>query len=54
MSEVQAIIPQIQDVTVANSGDDTILEVTFFHTPIMPAHHVNEVEVDIGGLISNY
>ena len=54
VSEVQAIIPQMQDVTVTNSGDDTILEVTFFHTPVMPAHHVNEVEVDVDGVITNY
>ena len=54
VSEVQAIIPQMQDVTVTNSGDDTILEVTFFHTPVMPAHHMNEVEVDIDDVITNY
>ena len=54
VSEVQAIIPQIQDVIVTSSGDDTILEVTFFHTPVMPAHHVNEVEVDIDDVITNY
>jgi len=54
VSEVQAIIPQMQDVSVTNSGDDTILEVTFFHTPVMPGHRVNFVEVDIDGVISNY
>ena len=54
VSEVQAIIPHIQDVIVTSSGDDTILEVTFFHTPVMPAHHVNEVEVDIDDVITNY
>jgi hypothetical protein len=54
VSEVQAIIPQMQDVSVTNSGDDTILDVTFFHTPVMPGHRVNFVEVDIDGIISNY
>jgi hypothetical protein len=54
VSDVQAIIPQIEDVSVSTSGADTILEVTFFHTPVMPGHHVNFVEVDFDGVFSTY
>lgn len=52
--EVEAILPQVQDVTVSNIGDDTLLDVTFYHTPVTASHYVNEVEVDIDGVITNY
>ena len=54
VSEVEAIVPQVQNVAVTNSGDDTLLEVTFYHTPVTGSHYVNEVEVDVDGIVTSY
>jgi len=54
VSEVHAIVPQVQELTVSNSGDDTLLDVTFYHSPVTSSHYVNEVEVDVDGVITNY
>ena len=54
VSDVEAIVPQVQDVTVSNSGDNTLLDVTFYHTPVTASHYVNGVEVDVDGVITNY
>ena len=49
-----AIVAQIQDISVLESGDDTLLEVTFFHNPVDAAHYVNEIEVDVIGVFTTY
>lgn len=54
ISNVMAIVPQIQDITVLENGDDTLLEVTFFHNPVNAAHYVNEIEVDVNGVFTTY
>ena len=54
MSEAEAIVPQVQELTVSNSGDNSLLDVTFYHTPVTASHYVNEVEVDVDGVITSY
>jgi len=49
-----AIIPVLTDVDVWNSGGDTILNVTVFHSPEDPSHHVDLIQVDIEGNIQNF
>ncbi len=51
---VFAIVPQVTDVVVWNSGGDTILNVTVYHTPVTPSHHVDEIEVDVEGNIQSF
>ena len=51
---VFAIVPQVTDVIVWNSGGDTILNVTVYHTPETSLHHVNEIKVDVEGNIQTF
>lgn len=45
-----AIIPQIQNVLVWESGGDVIVNVTVFHTPVSPpTHYVSKIEVNVSG-----
>jgi hypothetical protein len=54
VAPVEAIIPQVQDVTVWNSGGETILNITVYHTPLTSLHHVDTVEVDVEGNITSF
>jgi hypothetical protein len=54
VTPVKANIPQVQDVIVWNSGSETILNITVFHTPVTALHHVDEIEVDVGGSITSF
>jgi hypothetical protein len=54
VAPVEAIIPQVQDVTVWNSGGETILNITVYHTPLTSLHHVDKVEVDVEGNITSF
>jgi len=54
VSNVGAIVPQVQDVSVLKNNDDVLLDVTFFHNPVTDSHHSDEIEVDIDGVITNY
>jgi hypothetical protein len=52
--DVQAIVPEIQEVVFWSSGDDVMVNVTFYHTPVTAFHYVDQVGVDIGGIVSGY
>ena len=54
MYDVHAIVPEIQEVVFWSSGDDVMVNVTFYHTPVTAFHYVDQIEVDIGGIISSY
>lgn len=54
VASVEAIVPQVQDVIVWNSGGDTILNITVYHTPVTSLHHVNEIEVDVDGSVTSH
>ena len=54
VAPVKAIVPQIQDVIVWNSGGETILNITVYHTPVTSLHHVDGVEVDVEGSVTNF
>jgi hypothetical protein len=54
VAPVEAIVPQVQDVIVWNNGGDTILNITVHHTPVTVLHHVDRIEVDVDGSITNY
>jgi hypothetical protein len=54
IAPVKAIIPQVQDVVVWNSGDDTILNITVHHTPVTQLHHANAIKVDVDGSITSF
>lgn len=54
VSDVQAIVANIQDVNFWINEDNTILNITFFHTPVNAFHYADRVEVDIDGIISSY
>jgi hypothetical protein len=51
---VSAIIPQVTNVDVWNSGGNTILNVTVFHDPENTLHHVDEIQVDVEGSIQTF
>lgn len=51
---VFAIVPQVTDVVVWNSGGDTILNVTVYHSPVTPSHYVDVIEVDVDGNIQSF
>lgn len=51
---MQAIVANLQDVNFYRNGDNTILNITFFHTPLNAFHYADRVEVDIDGIISSY
>ncbi len=54
VTDVQGIVPDIQEVVFWDNGEDTMLNVTFYHTPVTTFHYVDEVEVDIDGAITSY
>lgn len=54
VAPVKAIVPQVQNVTVWNSGGETILNITVYHTPVEASHHVDEIEVDVDGSITSF
>jgi len=54
VTPVFAIVPQVTDVVVWNSGGDTILNVTVFHDPETSLHHVDMIEVDVSGNIQSF
>ena len=54
VTEVQAIVPEIQEVVYWSSGDDVMLNVTFYHTPVTAFHYADQIEVDIDGTVSSY
>jgi hypothetical protein len=39
---------------VWNSGGETILNITVYHTPVEVLHHVDEIEVDVDGSITSF
>jgi len=51
---VRGIVPEVQEVIFSNDGSETILDVTIYHTPVTTSHHVNQIEVDIDGVITSY
>jgi hypothetical protein len=54
VTPAKAIVPQVQDIIVWNSGGETILNITIYHTPVTPFHHVDKIEVDVEGSITSY
>jgi hypothetical protein len=46
---VSAGLPVVTDVVVWNSGDNTVLNVTVSHSPQIPSHYLDRVEVDLNG-----
>lgn len=54
ISPVEAIVPQVQDVIVWNSGGETILNVTVYHTPVSSLHHVDRIEADVEGSVTSF
>ncbi|NWG10942.1 hypothetical protein HXY33_04225 [Candidatus Bathyarchaeota archaeon] len=44
-----AIVPVIQNVLVWQSDSDVIVNVTVYHTPVLVAHRVNRIEVNVSG-----
>jgi hypothetical protein len=54
VAPVEAIVPQVQDVIVWNSGGDTILNITIYHDPVTTLHHVDGIEVDVEGSITSH
>jgi hypothetical protein len=54
VAPVKAIVPQVQNVIVWNSGGDTILNITVYHTPVTVLHHVDKIEVDVDGGITSF
>jgi len=54
VTPVSAIVPEVQNVVVWNSGGDTILNVTVYHDPQTTIHHVDAIEVDISGDIQSF
>ena len=54
VADVQAIVPEIQDVVFWNSGEDTMVNVTVYHTPVTAFHYVNQIEVDVDGVVTSY
>jgi hypothetical protein len=51
---VSAIVPQVTNVVVWNSGGDTILNVTVYHDPETSSHYVDEIEVDVNGAVQSF
>jgi hypothetical protein len=51
---VSAGIPVVNSVVVRNSGGHTILDVNVSHTPETSFHHLNSIQVDIGGNVQNF
>jgi hypothetical protein len=51
---VKAIVPEIQEVVFWNNGENNMLNVTIYHTPVTAFHYVDQIEVDIDGIISSY
>jgi hypothetical protein len=50
-----AIVPQIQNIVVYNSGSDTILNITINHIPAGdPGHYVNFTQVTFSGTVHNF
>ena len=54
VADVQAIVPEIQEVVFWSNGDNTMLNVTFYHTPITAFHYTDQIEVDTDGTVSSY
>jgi desulfoferrodoxin (superoxide reductase-like protein) len=55
VAPVKAIVPQVQDVVIWNSGGETILNITVYHTPVPTLlHHVDQIEVDVDGSITSF
>jgi hypothetical protein len=54
VADVQAIVPEIQEVVFWNNGENAMVNVTFYHTPVTAFHYVNQIEVDIDGVVTSY
>lgn len=54
VADVQAIVPEIQEVVFWSNGDNTMVNVTFYHTPITAFHYADQIEVDIDGIVTSY
>lgn len=54
MVDVQAGIPVVQDIVVWSNGENTMLNVTFYHSPATDFHYVNQAEVDVDGVVTSY
>ena len=54
VSIVQGIVADVQEVVFWDNGEDTMLNVTFYHTPVTTFHYVDEIEVDIDGAVTSY
>ena len=52
--DVQAIVPEIQEVVFWNNGENAMLNVTIYHTPVTAFHHVEQIEVNIDRIITSY
>ena len=54
VSIVQGIVADVQEVVFWDNGEDTMLNVTFYHTPVTTFHYVDKIEVDIDGAVTSY
>jgi hypothetical protein len=54
VTDVQAIVPDIQEVVFWNNGENAMLNVTIYHTPVTAFHYVDQIEVDIDGTVTSY
>ena len=54
ISDVRAIVPVVQEVVVWSNGENTMLNVTFYHIPVTTFHYVDQVEVDVNGVVTSY
>ena len=52
--DVQAGYPVVQEVVVLSNGENTMLNVTFYHIPVTTFHYVDQVEVDVNGVVTSY
>ena len=54
VTEVQAIVPDIQEVVFWDNGEDVMVNVTVYHTPVTAFHYVDQIEADIDGVVTSY
>jgi hypothetical protein len=54
ISDVRAIVPVVQEVVFWENGENTMVNVTVYHTPVNTFHYVDQIEVDIDGTITSY